>query len=207
MPGQCCCAGETHGSMRCYSVESAEQCQGQGCSYQEGGKPVPCVGANMVSQRLVTPVADRPEMLAAVDDTYETMYDVRDLLLTSDLGRRVLDYGKSCDAEIARIAADDPDLGSRIFHMGMKAMSFARLIDRERMRPGSTLPQRRFLREDYEFGASVADDVRQRTSNDAVIAAMDDLQQSAAQFVGLSPAEALRLLEQGPTATTPATAS
>jgi hypothetical protein len=146
----------------------------------------------MVNETLVTPFADRPEMMAAADAMYESMFDVRRLLGTSALGRRVLAYGSDVMDEMARIVAEDPELGSRLFQTGMKAMSFARAMERERLRPGSTAPERRFLHEDYALGASVAEDMRARTKDPALVAALDDLQTEAARFVGLSPAEALQ---------------
>jgi hypothetical protein len=140
-------------------------------------------------------------MVAATDVLYESMYDVRGLLELSTLGRRVLEYGKTVSDETARIVAEDPELGARIFQTLMKALSFGRAIDRERIRPGATSSQRRFSEDDYAFGAEVAADVRARTGDPNLIAALDDLSEQAARFVGMSPAEALALLSDEQQAT------
>jgi hypothetical protein len=206
--GQCCCINERDplGQARCWTVSSPDQCPvSVDCAYQESG-PLNgvCTAARMANTNLVTPFEDRPEMLSAVADTYETMYDVRDLLATSDLGRRVLDYGKVVSDETNRIAQEDPDLSARIFDTMMRALSFARAMDRERRSPGTAPFERRFSEADFVFGERVAEDVRRRTSDETLIAALSDLRDQAARFVGLTPTEALAVFSDAPTGYTSA---
>jgi hypothetical protein len=149
----------------------------------------------MTQAKLITPFEEQPGMLAASNVLLEDMYDVHNLLATSALGQRVLEYGKTVSEETARIVAEDPELGSRVFQTLMRALSFARAIDRERMRPGTTSPQRRFTDEDYAFGARVAEEVRSRTEDPLLIAALEDLSEQASYFIGMSPADAVAYLE------------
>jgi hypothetical protein len=196
MAKTCCCIPphEPSDNARCWPVSSCDQCGGDpDCACRETVPPV-CVAARMAEDHLVTPFIEQPAMITAVADTYVTMYDVRDLLRLSDLGQRVLQYGKEVSDETARIAAEDPELGDRIFETLMRALSFARAMDRERLRPGASPYERRFSQDDFDFGVRVADDVRSRTRDGALIAALDDLQDQASRFIGLTPAEALGVL-------------
>src|SRR5215203_1479774 len=112
MSGTCCCINprDPAGQEECWAVDSADQCPAsRDCAYRDGLPTIHCVAARMANDQLVTPFLDRPEMLSAVADTYRSMYDVRAMLATTELGRRVLDYGKTVSVETARIVADDPE--------------------------------------------------------------------------------------------------
>lgn len=197
MSGRCCCLPphDPDGQPDCWGVSGPENCpHDKNCAYSPGVPPV-CVAANMTQAKLITPFEEQPGMLAASNVLLEDMYDVHNLLETSALGQRVLEYGKTVSEETARIVTEDPELGSRVFETLMRALSFARAIDRERMRPGTTSPQRRFTDEDYAFGARVAEEVRSRTEDPLLIAALDDLSEQASYFIGMSPADAVAYLE------------
>lgn len=198
MSGRCCCLreGDPSGEPYCWGVSGPENCPHDvNCAYS-GGVPPVCVAANMTQDTLITPFEAEPGMLAASDVLLEDMYEVHNLLASSTLGQRVLEYGKTVSEETARIVEEDPELGGRVFQTLMRALSFAKAIDRERLRPGTTSPERRFTEEDYAFGARVAEEVRRRTDDPRLIAALDDLSEQASYFIGMSPADAVAYLDR-----------
>ena len=140
------------------------------------------------------PYGENPAVVAAVDTVYESAYDLQRLLLRSELGRRVVEYNQVFADTTAGILDGHPALGPRVVQVMVRAISFGRAMERERVEPGSTPPGLRFSEEDYRFGAEVADEIRNATDDAALLAAIDDLQQQAERFVGLSPAEALTVL-------------
>ena len=190
----CCCPREGGGE-DCFHVDDCGRCHThdpENCVCTQDS-PGPCAGTKAIEAVVARPYGDNPEVVAAVSTVYESVFDVRRLLETSDLGRRVLEYNAVFVEEAGRIIDENPELGRHIFQVLMKAVSFGRAMERERVEPGSTAPGHRFDAEDYRFGAEVADEIRNVTSNEALLSTIDDLQQEAERFVGLSPTEALRV--------------
>ena len=175
----------------CHRLREGERCPPPGYLTEQ---PSNCAATHAFQMTLVEPFGGNPAVEAAVDAVYESAYDVQRLLATSDLGRRVIAYNQAFADAAAGILAEHPDLGPRVVQVLVRAISFGRLMERERLEPGSTSPDRRFSEDDFRFGAEVADEIRNVTGDRDLLAAIDDLQQQVERFVGLSPAEALAVL-------------
>jgi hypothetical protein len=205
--GRCCCThpvgpvtGPSTAMMDdCRQVLSKRDCpELPNCFFNKGAED-PCVLSTLVESTLVTPFGEHPDLSVATSDLYQSMDDVAALLARSEMGRRVIAYASEFVGETAALVGDDPELRSRAFRTLMIALGYARAMEREWLRPGSTSPDWRFRDEDFAFGDALAADIQQRTDNPALVAAIDDLREQAARFVGLSAAGSLGVLFGGST--------